>query len=247
MGKLYLKKNDPIMECPYCHMKMYRSKLRAHVDSEHPYRRTTDEVQKDESITSIDLSNKVIEFLNLRNFTTQHIGNFIIARNSFNDKTLCVRIARKNEYNRFSNTPILSTFKRFQKIVSQMNKRRNTAIDFGGFNSEVITPFGWHADRNETVRHDALLDASIVWGVSHIASVLQWMRNAWPNNPLLDKYSDVVIADHRWFSNNLGSRKGDISTFQLKRVLSNELSKYGPQIKLLSSVYEIDRWFVLKQ
>ncbi|MHA1409298.1 MAG: hypothetical protein ACTSQY_03080 [Candidatus Odinarchaeia archaeon] len=244
-GKLRKKGNGPIMICPYRQARMPRSRLRAHVDSKHPYRKTQDEVKKDNNVSPTDLAERVIIFLKNRNFLTQKVGKFIIAKNGSLGKTICVRIADKNDYRELNNTSIFHTFRRFQRIISQFHRKITSFVDPSKFDTAVITPFGWHADRSEIVRHDALVDASQVWGISHIANVLFWMRNAWPNNPTVDKYSDIVISDYNWYSNNVGNRTGNRNTLYLRGVLSKELSKHWNKIKLVQSVNEIDQWFVI--
>lgn len=145
---------------------------------------------------------------------------------------------------------VVLTYSRFRQIINRIDDLPLfNHIDRSTLNTDVITPFVWHAYRNEEIRHRALDDASEFWGESHILNLLQFLRNTWQTNPLVSKYSDIVKKDYEWFImdrstfSNYYRKKGELINKLRRELLSaNILQSFE---KIIKKTYEINHWFIV--
>jgi hypothetical protein len=115
---------------------------------------------------------------------------------------------------------------------------------------DVITAFGWHAYKTESIRHTALERSTNSYDELHIQYLLRWLRNTWPNHPTLRKYAKIAANDYQWFQAEFGtkayayrSRKRELKEnlrMEFNRLLSQQ--RLG---RLVTTINQIHNYFVL--
>jgi uncharacterized C2H2 Zn-finger protein len=251
------------LRCPQCRIKIKASRLSKHMVKAHG------EKQKNNLTSTINkpkenfrpspimpefnsdlLKLELLDFLINKNYDVEAFQDYIVARNKdWLKDTYLIKIGNSNAYLQYSNlTNIIMTLSKFQNYINTLGRFGHEKIDFTSFRKDVITPFGWHAWLPDNVRHSAL-DYSLIHFPEHrILHLLLWMKNAWPKNPNLDQYGEIVIGDYRWFERERVSTAYHIAKRNLIFKLEDEFAKVGVPNnfeRFFSGFHEIGHWFVI--
>lgn len=141
------------------------------------------------------------------------------------------------------------TYDRFQTYIGRLDRaKEHGTIDTTELATYVITAFGWHAAETEEIRHTALDFAGAFHGEEHILHTLKWMRNTWPHNKLLERWSYVAISDYDWFEKERTSTSYYREKGEFIGRLKHELVSLGIPSqfqRFIRNVDEIQHWFVV--
>jgi uncharacterized C2H2 Zn-finger protein len=249
--------------CPQCHVKVKASRLSKHMVKAHgekqknPLESTINKPKETFRPSpmmpefSIDLLRiELLDFLINRNYDVEAFQDYIVARNKNRLKdTYLIKIGNSNEYSEYSNlTNIIMTLSKFQNYINTLGRLGHDKVDFTSFRKDVITPFGWHAWLPDNVRHSALDYSLIHFSEHRILHLLFWMKNAWPKNPNLEQYGEIVIGDYRWFERERISTAYHTAKRNLIFKLQDDFSKVGVPSnfqRFFSGFHEIGHWFVI--
>jgi hypothetical protein len=182
-------------------------------------------------------------------FISENYSRFIIAKHKIINRIILIKVVSKREYEPFIDLkPTLMELNCFKNFIRRIIKiKKETFKNISNLNTDVITQFGWHAYEDENVRREALCNSVECWGQEHIFYILRLMRNTWPNNERLERYSDVVIDDFDWFHREHSKysysylKRMSIITQLKKQVQSRLLSSF----KIIKDINEVNHWIIV--
>lgn len=177
-----------------------------------------------------DVLRKVCDALISNGFSVEVCENYIFAKRNCEGRlplSLFISVQKKESplVCRYAESKIamICHITKFRERLSSLKYwffyRNRNPID--QLDTDVLTSFGWHAYLNENVRRECLLNAMSVLGETRVANVLLWLKNTWPNNPIMpEEYSFNVAQDYDWVRSNF---EENIHYYRLKNELLHTL------------------------
>lgn len=204
----------------------------------------------------------IVDLLRRRRYQVEPCeGKYILAKHLKYDRNIFIVVASHKEYAKYEKVrSVVIDVQKYVEIFEELNrayekiwareKRLAKQFDPQRLLRDVITAFGWHAYKTESIRHTALERSTNSYDELHIENLLRLLRNTWRYHVNRRKYLQIVENDYLWFQAEFGrrayayrSRKRELKEnlrMELNRLLSER--RLG---RLMANINRIHNYFVL--
>jgi hypothetical protein len=158
---------------------------------------TTPKSELSENMAFQNAQQKVLGILCKEGFFGYIHKNYVIALKSQGTLSIFIKIISKNELSNSDNDVVLSISEFIDRIKKYSIHRASGRFD--NLSEDVLTPFGWHSDLSDPVRHDSLILAEDSLGSLRVIEVLSFLVNNWKNKDIRDICKENVKKDFLWF------------------------------------------------